>query len=314
MIVPDQPSLLKSAPGGPAWLLLIFSLPAKRATERVDVWRKLRRCGALQLPSSGYVLPNTPQNQEHFQWLATAIRTYKGQASVIQVQEIDDRPDRRLVKEFIQARSADYEKLLRDLKKNRSSSNRHGQLSRIRKRFQEISAIDFFNSPLRSRVEALLARSDLGKATEPKRRSGRLKKQYLNRTWVTRPRPGIDRVSSAWLIRRLIDPNAKFLFSDDLKQHPDAIPFDMFQPGGFGHLGEDCTFETLRKKFTIDDPKIVILSEIIHDADLRDEKFGREEGEGLDRVLIGWAQQGISDEELLRRGMELIEGLYHSIA
>lgn len=314
MVVQRTTDPLQSAPGTPAWLLLVFSLPAKRATERVDVWRKLRRFGTLQLPGSGYVLPNTPQNQEHFQWLAAAIRTYKGEASVIQVHGIDNRSDRQLVKEFTQSRSADYEKLLRELKKNRLSSNRHGKLSRIRKRFQEISAIDFFNSPLRSRVEALLSRSALADPAEPKRRNSGSKKQYLNRTWVTRRRPGIDRVSSAWLIHRLIDPKAKFVFSDDPKRYGDAVPFDTFHPGGFGHLGEDCTFETLRKEFAIADPRIVVLAEIIHDADLGDEKFGRREGEGLDRVLIGWAQQEISDEELLRRGMELIEGLYHSLA
>lgn len=312
MTVPNQSVAQEPAAGATAWLLLIFSLPAKRATERVDVWRKLRRFGALQLPSSGYVLPNTPQNQERFEWLAAAIRKYKGQASVVQVHAIDDRPHQQLVQEFIQARSADYEELLKALKKKRSLSKHEPQLSRVRKRFQEISAIDFFNSPLRSRVEALLVRADSGEVADENQGGGRLKKQYLNRSWVTRPRPGIDRVSSAWLIRRFIDPNAKFVFSDDPKRHPDAIPFDMFQAGGFGHRGEECTFETLRKEFAIRDPKVATLAEIIHDADLGDEKFGQGEGLGLDRVLIGWAQQGISDEELLRRGMELIDGLYHS--
>ena len=313
MTVPNQSIAQELAAGAPAWLLLIFSLPAKRATERVDVWRKLRRFGALQLPSSGYVLPNTAQNQEHFEWLAAAIRKYKGQASVVQVHAIDDRPHQQLVQEFNQARSADYEELLKALKKNRSLSKHGPQLSRVRKRFQEISAIDFFNNPLRSRVEALLVRADSGEVADANQSGGRLKKQYLNRSWVTRPRPGIDRVSSAWLIRRFIDPNAKFVFSDDPKRHPDAIPFDTFQAGGFGHRGEDCTFETLRKEFAIRDPKVATLAEIIHDADLGDEKFGQAEGLALDRVLIGWAQQGISDEELRRRGMDLIEGLYHSI-
>lgn len=312
MTVSKQGAPQEAVSGAPAWLLLIFSLPARRATERVDVWRKLRRFGALQLPSSGYVLPNTPQNHEHFEWLAAAIRKYEGQASVVEVHAIDDRPHQQLVQEFIQARSADYEELLKALRTKRSLSRHKRQPSRVRKRFQEVSAIDFFNSPLRSRVEALLARAD-SEVGDTRQVAGRLKKQYLNRTWVTRPRPGIDRVSSAWLIRRFIDPNAKFVFSDDPKRHPDEIPFDMFQTGGFGHRGEDCTFETLRKEFAIRDPKVVTLAEIIHDADLGDEKFGQGEGLGLDRVLIGWAQQGISDEELLRRGMDLIEGLYHAI-
>jgi hypothetical protein len=87
----------------------------------------------------------------------------------------------------------------------------------------------------------------------------------------------------------------------------------MFQAGGFGHRGDDCTFETLRKEFAIRDPKVEAVAEMIHDADLSDEKFGRSEALGLDRVLIGWAHEGISDDELLRRGMELIEGLYRAL-
>jgi hypothetical protein len=166
---------------------------------------------------------------------------------------------------------------------------------------------------LRGRAEALLESADSiaeSKAIPASR--GRAKKVYLDRVWVTRPRPGIDRVSSAWLIRRFIDANAQFVFADDPLQQPDAIPFDMFQASGFGHRGDDCTFETLRKEFAIRDPKVEIVAEIIHDADLSDEKFGRSEGIALDRVLMGWAQQGVSDDELLRRGMELIEGLYRS--
>ena len=130
--------------------------------------------------------------------------------------------------------------------------------------------------------------------------------------WITRPRPGIDRVSSAWLIRRFIDPRAKFAFLGR-RAPAGAIPFDTFLAEGFGHRGDDCTFETLRKEFAIRDVKVVSIAEIIHDADLGDEKFARPEGLGLDRVLIGWAQQGVADDELLRRGMDLIEGLYQAL-
>src|SRR5205823_8321276 len=138
--------------------------------------------------------------------------------------------------------------------------------------------------------------------------------EFRGRIWITRPRPGIDRVSSAWLITRFIDSDAKFIFGSDSNKAPGAIPFDMFQPGGFGHRGDDCTFETLRKEFGIRDKKVAAIAEIIHDADLDDGKFGRTEGAGLDRVLIGWAQHGISDDELLRRGIELIDGLYQSLS
>lgn len=294
------------------WLLLIFKLPVKQASGRVEIWRKLKRYGALAMPSAGYVLPNNPTNRERLEWLATVIRKYKGHASVVQAQSLGELPSATLKQRFIEARSRDYELILREL---RNSKPAQRKLSRIRKRFQQIVEVDFFNSPFRSRVETVFARLDEAvKLPEGGSLHSVEKRKYLNRTWVTRPRPGIDRVSSAWLIRRFIDPNAKFIFGAKPERHPKAIPFDMFGPQGFGHRGDDCTFETLRKEFRIRGRRVAAIAEIIHDADLEDEKFGRREGVGLDRALIGWAQQGVGDEELLRRGIELIEGLYQSIS
>jgi hypothetical protein len=293
------------------WLLLMFSLPANQASRRVEVWRKLKQYGVLPLPSSGYLLPNTAANHEHFEWLGTTIRKYKGQASVVKVNQIDDQPSAQLRQMFIEARSRDYEQLMRELRK-KSSKRTPGELSRLRRRFQQIAAIDFFNSPMRSRVESLLNTVD-GLAPGTSATSAKKRKEFLNRTWLTRTRPGVDRVSSAWLIRKFIDANARFAFADDPRKFRDAVPFDMFHAGGFGHRGDDCTFETLRKEFVIRDPKVAVIAQIIHDADLEDEKHGRSEGIGLDRVLIGWAHEGTGDEELLRRGMEMIEGLYQSL-
>ncbi len=297
------------------WLLLIFTLPAKQASRRVEVWRKLKKYGTLPLPTSGYLLPNTPENQERLEWLATAIRKYKGQASVAHLQGLDDLPADKLRQMFTEARSKDYDAIIRDLKSTVSAAKHEpGQIARFRRRLQEIAAVDFFSSPLRSRAEAVLESLNSLRDTKAIPTSGRkTRREYLNRVWVTRYRPGIDRVSSAWLIRRFIDANAEFAFAADPQQHPEDVPFDMFQAGGFGHRGDDCTFETLRKEFAIRDAKVEAIAECIHDADLSDEKFGRTEALGLDRVLTGWAQQGISDDELLRRGMEMIEGLYHSI-
>lgn len=297
------------------WLLLVFSLPAKRASQRVEIWRKLQRWGALALRSSGYVLPNNSANQEKLEWLASAIRNYKGQASVVQVHEIDDLPDQKLRQLFLDERGRDYQSLLRELKTILSlphSRRSTAQLSRARRRLQQVTMIDFFEHPLRGQVEALLARADEPQPSKTNRRSKA--GQFQNRVWLTRPRPGIDRVSSAWLIRRFVDPKARFVFAPDPKAYPDAVPFDMFAQHGFGHRGEDCTFETLCKEFAIREGKVRRIAQIVHDADLEDEKFGRGEGEGLDRVLKGWAREDIDDHELLRRGMELIEGLYHGIS
>ena len=297
------------------WLLLVFSLPAKNASQRVEIWRKLQRYGMVPLRSSGYLLPNTEVNQERMEWLAAAIRSYKGQASVVQAQAFDDLSPEQLKRLFIEIRYRDYQRLIHDVKKflALSPSRRPaGNLKRIRRRFQELQEIDFFENPLRARVETMLARADESGVTKSKAKpkSG----EYIGRLWMTRPRPGIDRVSSAWLIRRFIDPKARFVFGTEPSTHPDAIPFDMFSPEGFGHRGEDCTFETLSKQFAIRDSRVKRIAQIVHDADLGDDKFGRAEGQGLDRVLTGWAKQDLPDDDLLKRGMDLIEGLYEALA
>ena len=135
---------------------------------------------------------------------------------------------------------------------------------------------------------------------------------YRRSTWVTRSRPGIDRVMSAWLIRRFVDRRARFTFAVEEEKPKNAVPFDMYE-GGFGHRGEDCTFETLVKAFCIRDKTVKVMGQIVHDADLFDEKYGRREGFGIDEVMKGWARQKIPDAKLLDRGIELAEALYQSL-
>jgi hypothetical protein len=291
-----------------AWLLLVFNLPSKNASARVEVWRKLKKLGALPLRTSGYLLPNNATNQERFEWLAAIIRKNRGEASVAQVTSFDGLSEETIAQLFSEARTRDYQQIIHRLRRRKHHQPR--ELSTLRRRFAEIQAIDFFKSPLARRVETMLDAAHQGLNTFA---GGRVKREFLNRTWMTRPRPGIDRVSSAWLIQRFIDPNARFAFSTNPRQILQAIPFDMFTADGFGHRGDNCTFDTLCREFSIKDRKVRTIAQIIHDADLEDEKFGRSEGAGLDRVLNGWARQQISDDELLRRGIELIEGLYCAI-
>jgi hypothetical protein len=297
----------------PPWLLFLFSLSAKRASLRVEVWRRLRRYGTLALKNSGYVLPNRAANEERFQWLAEQVRRVKGDATVVQVEAFDNLPEDVLTREFVSQTSKEYAALAKEFQRTAGKAQpTRAQQARLRKRFQEIVERDFFGSPQRGKVEELLAKMDESqKGAEEK--LARSRKEYRKCIWVTRCRPGIDRVASAWLIRRFIDQEAVFVFADNSTDQPSAIPFDMFCAEGFGHRGEDCTFETLLKAFTMDDPRVLTIAKAVHDADLGDEKFGRVEALGLDRVLTGWAQQGISDAELLRRGIELIEGLYQAL-
>ena len=300
------------------WLLLTFTLPTKRASQRVEIWRKLQRYGTVPLGNSGYLLPNNPVNEERFQWLATAIRKYKGDASIVHVQSIDNLSTPQLVARFAEARAREYQELIRELPEFSSlplQKQSVGRLSRLRSRFQEIVEVDFFGSPLQKRVAELLSRADAARVATHKPEPAAIRpRDYKSRVWVTRPRPGVDRSASAWLIRRFIDAKARFAFAPEDRVPPEAVPFDMFRERGFGHRGDDCTFETLQKQFKIRDRRASVISEIIHDADIADGKFGRKEGYGIDEVLKGWARQGLSDRELLDRGMQLIEGLYHSLS
>ena len=300
------------------WLLLTFTLPTKRASQRVEVWRKLQRYGTVPLGNSGYLLPINTVNEERFQWLATAIRKYGGDASIVHVQGIDNISTPQLIGRFGEARAREYQELIRQVDEFSAlplQKRSVGRLSRLRSRFQEIVEVDFFDSPLQRRAGELLAKADAARVTTRKPETPKIDPQdYKSRVWVTRPRPGVDRSASAWLIRGFIDSKARFAFAPEEKVPDASVPFDMFHDRGFGHRGDDCTFETLTKEFRIRDRRVKIISEIIHDADLADQKFGRKEGYGIDEVLKGWARQGVSDQDLLDRGMQLMEGLYHSLA
>jgi hypothetical protein len=305
-------SLTQNARRESPWLLLVFSLARKSASLRVTVWRKLQRNGSLPLGNSGYLIPNSAENRERFEWLATTIRSSQGEASIVEVQSIDNCSRQQLIRSFTEARTRDYQGLLKDLR-GISRSKSSMAIARLRQRFQEIAAIDFFGSPARRQVEHALKELQNPKAKMDIPDMGKVSPAaYRNRVWITRPRPGVDRVTSAWLIRRFIDPKAKFAFAVEDQKPPEAVPFDMFE-GGFGHRGEDCTFETLLKAFHIRDKKAGTMAQIVHDADLFDEKFGRKEGFGIDEVMKGWARQGLSDQELLERGIQLAEGIYQSL-
>ena len=301
-------------PSASPWLLLVFSLPRKGASLRVAVWRKLQRYGTLPLGNSGYLLPNNLANGEKFEWLAATIRGAHGEASVVEVQSIDNFSSPQLMKRFSDARSHDYRELLKVLRSPASVSKKSSaHIARLRQRFQEIVSIDFFGSPLRKQVEKTLAAMEEPQSKPAPPELGKASRSaYRARKWVTRPRPGVDRVMSAWLIRKFIDARARFLFSTEGGKPAGAVPFDMYE-GGFGHRGEDCTFETLTKAFRIRDKRVNVMGQIVHDADLFDEKFGRKEGFGVDEVMKGWARQNLRDEELLQRGMQLAEGLYQSL-
>ncbi len=308
---------LDQGPLGTPWLAFLFTLPAQRASQRVSVWRKLQKYGALPWKKSAYLLPYTHANLEKFQWLAAEIHKYRGDASVLKVARIEGAPNKQIMAMFNTARVKDYEQVIRDARlalrtaSSRSKAQLGGAFTRLNLRLSEIEAVDAFGCAKRKEAETLLKELEECARAQPAHASGASRKlgEFRGRTWMTRPRPGIDRVSSAWLIRNFIDSKAKFVFSPEARSGDGVIRFDMFE-GDFTHVGEDCTFETLLKRFGLRDKRLRRIAEMIHDADLHDGKYGRPEGKAIDWILVGWGKTDWSDDEILRKGFELFDALY----
>jgi len=302
------------------WLLLLYGLPAKGNTARVTLWRKLKKYGAVQLKTSAYVLPDQPEHYARFQWLATEIKESGGEATLIRVAQIEGVADQQITQMFNEARAVEYKEvsqacrgLLHGRKKG-DAGELASELGKQQRRFREIKEVDYFKSPAADDTQMILQR--LEKILTPKGRAVSqpklAAKDFQGRTWLTRPRPGIDRAGSGWLVRRFIDPKAKFVFGTEPSKHPKALPFDMADVE-FSHHSDDCTFETLVKRFGIEDKAVLRMAEMVHDADLEDGKFQRTECIGINAVLSGWGQTKMSDAELLAKGIECFEGLYQQL-
>ncbi len=297
------------------WLLLLYGLPTKQGAARVNLWRQLKKSGALPFKTSAYLLPDKPEQNERLQWLAQQVRDGGGEATIIRVTEIEGFKNEDIVRQFNEARAVDYNALrtatneLVARNRKRLSESLAPDLEKLTRQFEDIRKIDFFDCPRAQDAQMLLKRAANLRSAKSKAAPRLAAKRFTGKTWLTRPRPEIDRVGSAWLIRRFIDPKARFIFGTDPAKHPGAIPYDMFEVE-FSHHGDDCTFETLAKRFGITDNVALKIAEMVHDADLEDGKFQTTECIGVDRVLKGWAKSGLSDEELLARGAECFEALY----
>ena len=300
---------------GRNWLLLLYALPARKGTSRVSLWRQLKKSGAIALKTSTYVLPDEPAHRERFQWLAQQVRQGGGDATLIYATDIEGTSDQEIVRAFNAARAEEYAAMAKEvatfINTNRRKAGERftSDLEKHVARFEEIRQVDFFNAPQAEEVRMQLDRARTLHAKKRPLRATLSPKRYVGRTWLTRPRPEIDRVGSAWLIRRFIDPKARFVFTSDPRRFPDALPFDMADVE-FSHHGDDCTFETLVKRFDLDDPELKQIAEMIHVADLDDGKFARTEAIGIDRVLKGWGRLGLSDDSLLDKGGECFDALY----
>lgn len=312
------------------WLFLVHQIQTPRSRERVKIWRLTKKAGAVLYRNSVYVLPESKERLEDFQWLCQQIRDASGEASVFVSTSNDEKEDRALRNLFVRARDEEYAKLLAAAERLQERlQSLHAQqrlssttLNRLKKEanslgdlLAEIQRVDFFGAPggkrarrtldqLKSRLAALEPPPE---SAAPLRRC--VRKDFQGKVWTTRPRIHIDRLCSAWLIRRFVDPKAKFVFAPEDKLPKNVIPFDVLG-AEFSHHGEDCTFETLLQAFQLRDKALLAISEIVHDIDMKDQKFGRAEAAGLDTVVRALAEAHKDDHKILETGSGILDALY----
>ncbi|MDG3439158.1 chromate resistance protein ChrB domain-containing protein [Nitrospirillum amazonense] len=304
------------------WLLLVHQLPAKPAYLRVKVWRRLQALGAVPIKNAVHVLPCTEEAREDFAWLIREILEGGGEATLCEARFIDGLADADVRGLFDQARDEDYatvaaeaRALLEGVQADPAKMDeaRAGAV-RLRTRLNQIAAIDFFGAHGRAAASGVL---DLLETTTRERNEMPANESvqapldsYKGLRWITRQGIHVDRIATAWLVRRFIDAGAVFTFvpSRSVEAVSGAVRFDMMD-GEVTHEGDRCTFEVLLGRIGLADPALQAVAEIIHDIDLKDGKFGRAEADGI-RVLIAGICMGTKDdEERLARGMAVFDDL-----
>jgi|SRR5438093_214738 len=308
------------------WLTLLMTLPPTPTRHRVGVWRKLQRMGAVRLRGAGWILPETAETTELFQWLVQEIQSFRGEVTLLRVDRVETMTDEQIAGLFHKARGAEYAAAVQGCREILGQVDRHrashrgsvaplrARLDGVKRELDRIESIDYLKAPSGQRARALwetTAKRLRALETQPgplsPRRPGALPPR--GSTWVTRPRPHIDRIASAWLIKRFCDPDARFSFADAADAARKGIPFDVLG-AEFGHHAEDCTFETLVKRFGLKDRRVRLIAEIVHEADLHDGKFTRNEATGVDLAIRALAEATPDDNDLLTQGMAMFDGLY----
>jgi hypothetical protein len=301
------------------WLLLIHHLPPKPDYLRVKVRRRLQHVGALGLKNSVYVLPRRDDTLEDLEWVLSEIRDEAGEAAILDAEFLHGPSDEELEARFRAARDEEYATLAREARAAGKADVGESELARLRRRLADIIRLDYFAAGKRAeaeqeirRLEATMMREQATAPDESPSDGGRPTPPHIRgATWVTRAGVFVDRIASAWLIRRFIDPEATFRFVNDIRHTPapNEIRFDMVG-AEYTHEGDRCTFEVLLSRFALTDPALAEIGKMVHDIDLKDEKYGSPEVPGLLALLSGLARAHPHDEARLSAGAALFDALY----
>ena len=307
------------------WLVLIHQIPPQPNALRVKIWRRLQQVGAVAIKQSVYVMPFSEQSREDLSWTLKEIINGGGDGSISEVRFVEGLTDEKVISLFRSARKSDYEKIIQDanlLLADLSYRNTNpqdpkvkapAQLTKLKRQFDNVVAIDFFKTPERLAAESLI--KDLAGRLSGDESDSNLQNDPLDKLkgklWVTRKNPFVDRIACGWLIRRFVEETAvfKFVDSDNYTPKLGEIRFDMFE-GEYTHEGDRCTFEVMIKRLGIRDSSLAALSEVIHDIDLKDSKYKRTEADGLNALLAGLAASQPDDDRRMTQGIRLIENMY----
>jgi len=315
------------------WLLFIYSVPSKPVSTRVKLWRRLAKAGAIKLKGAAYILPYSEEHYEFLQWLDSEVTSLKGDGTLIVAEKIETLTHSEIINLFNQQRALDYkdvwktageiETKIYSIKKGTGTHNigkLSDQLDKCLKDFDELHKIDFFSSPagieLKKKIRALQLEFKKVSAIPVKSRTTAVVTKriddYRGKTWVTRTKPFVDRIASAWLIKKFVDPDAVFGFineRDTFRKTKDEVMFDL-KSGEFTHAGDMCTFETLINAFGIRNKFLKKIAEIVHELDIKDEKYKNPEATIIEDILTGIRKTGKGDMEILKKGMNVFEMLY----
>lgn len=316
-----------SLPDRQSWLLLLPQIPPHPSSLRVRVWRRLQQIGAVAVKGQTYALPATEETLEDFTWLRQEILDAGGGALLLRAESLLE-GDAEIVQLFRSERDSDYRKIAEEAaaltsvllaeKDCEELAGAERTLRILRERLEQLAGVDFFQASGRYEAEAGIA-----SAAAALQRRG---EECLTLSdaegpglspasvWITRAGVFVDRLASAWLICRFVDPQATFAFvrpGEALPPH--AVPFDMAGVK-WGHHGAHCTAETLASHFRPDDHALEMVAQVVHDLDLKDAGFGRPEAAGLKRLLDGLCAATADDQERIRRAMPIFDALYAGFA
>jgi hypothetical protein len=306
----------------PRWLILVHRIPPRPLYLRAKMRQRLADVGAVAVKNSVYLLPSGADALEDLQWISQEIVAGGGDAHLFAGDFVDGVASDAAVAQFRDARDSDYDAVAEDahaaMKAARSAAGvaeLAAAHTRLMRRLEEIRRIDFFDAERRAAAEEALAAIEtrLQKDRRKETRMLKAKPELRGKTWVTRPGVKIDRMASAWFIRRFVDPKARFRFATPAIPKKDGeLRFDMVG-GDFTHEEDRCTLETLIQRVGLPDKGVRAIAEIVHDLDLKDGKYGRAETVGVRMMLDGLMARTENDDERIERALVIFDDLHEAL-